>query len=235
MTSGKTSYSQGDAPEGVRSAQLRGRRSFNLRRARTYTHFVTLMKMLLPGLALALIAAIVIYSALYERAGERMMIKFKDVLQVGDEEVRMLNPRFTGNDAKGQPYVVTASSALQDKKNPDLLKLNDIEADITLTDQAWVSMMAPSGALNVRTSILVIDDVIDFYTDSGYEFHAQNGKADLSAGLFESNSAVRGQGPAGKIAANNMRFNIKERRLYFGGGVRMTLYPGPAAKSSRGH
>jgi lipopolysaccharide export system protein LptC len=198
--------------------------SFNQQQARRYTRFVNLMKMLLPGGALALIAALVIYSSLYEKAGERMNIRFQDV-RVGQEELRMLNPRFTGVDEKGQPYVVTAGYALQDKGNSDLLKLDMIEADITLNEGAWITAQSASGMLDAKKSLLVFDSSIDVYTDSGYEFHSEDGHVDLKAGIFMSNRPVHGQGPAGKITAGNMTLNSKEGLLMFGGGVKMTLFP----------
>ena len=80
------------------------------RPARTYSRFVTMMKVLLPVIALVLITLVVVWPYL-KIDDTRFNIGFK-AMKVGSvEDPAMINPRFQGADKDRQTFSITADIA----------------------------------------------------------------------------------------------------------------------------
>ena len=120
-------------PTGVTAARRRG-----------WSRAVSLLKILLPTVALALVALVVIWAQLRETDGGFhlgfSLIKPEDALTLS-----MVNARYAGRSRSKQPYLVTAQAAIQDRPGADLIKLTQPQGDITMKAGAWVALTAPSG------------------------------------------------------------------------------------------
>jgi lipopolysaccharide export system protein LptC len=79
--------------------------------AERYTRFVGIMKRVLFGTALLLLAAVIAYGVQPRQQQKMTMIFEKMGLVSGD--LTMLKPRLNGLDSDGNPFVVTADSAVR--------------------------------------------------------------------------------------------------------------------------
>ena len=206
-------------------AQWIGRRpdtALDIRNARR-SRFVGLLKLVLPLIALCLVALVIAWPQIYSRY-QGFGLSFADV-QIDDNQLRMLNARYQGVDERNRPYVVTADSATQDPKDHKLVSLDKLNADMTLEDGGWVSLSAKSGIYHETRKFLHLTDDINVYTDRGYEFHGAVADVDFNAGTVQSDQPVQGHGPSGSINSNRMLISDKGNRLLFSNGVKVTLYP----------
>jgi lipopolysaccharide export system protein LptC len=190
-----------------------------------YSRFVGLMRLLLPLVALGLVVIVVAWPDLY-RNNDGFRITFSSI-ESSDESLTMANARYVGRDANGQPFVVTAATATQDKSDPKQVLLDGLQADLTLTDGTWITLSANTGVYHQGNELLDLFGDINIFSDRGYEFHANTAHADLAAGVVISDDTVQGQGPFGLLNANGMRLEDKGARMIFNKGVKVTIYPSP--------
>ncbi|MBU6443009.1 MAG: LPS export ABC transporter periplasmic protein LptC [Alphaproteobacteria bacterium] len=186
-----------------------------------YSRFVIIMKRALLLAALAVIAAVVIYS-LEPRDQGRVAMTFQQMNKVAGD-LTMVKPRLTGTDASGNPFVVTADSAVQDAPGSHRAKLMNVEADLSLKGGGWLTASAKEGRLDADAKKLTLSGPIAIYSDSGYELHTASARVDLAHGVMMGDDTVTGQGPLGTIRADHFEFDHNSKQVRLLGHVKMTL------------
>ena len=199
------------------------RRRATAREAARYSRFVTIMKRALPLAAAALVAAVLIYALQPrpERNGHVAMTFQR--LGIVNDDLAMLKPRLSGTDNEGDPYLVTAEEAIQDKADSKRATLKKVQGDVTLKDGTWISTIAPRGVLDAKNRRLVLQGPISVYSDSGYELHTASADVDMRDAMIVGNDAVSGQGPYGIFRADRFKIDRRSRQVFLYGNVRMTI------------
>ena len=213
----------------VARMQSRGRRP--PRAGMGYTRFVTLMKITLPMIAAVLVSLIVVWPQFKEvREGFRIEIARLNLSTGGQ---RANNARYTGTDAQGRPFNITAEAAMQDEGEPGIVKLDHPKADITLTGGSWVAAHAVDGAFHRVNQMLNLSGGVSVFHDAGFEIHSPTAKIDVKLGTAEGDERVDGHGPAGTIAAAGFRVLDNGTRVIFNGPAKLTLRPQAGATARR--
>ena len=190
--------------------------------AARYSQFVRFMKRFLPLVATAVAAAVIAY-ALQPRDQHNVAMTFERMGTIEDD-LAMINPRLTGTDENGLPFVITAASAVQDKTDPQRARLKSLQADLTLKDGAWITISAGEGVFDGRGRTVVLAGGINVFSDLGYEVHTERARVDLSASIVTGDAAVSAQGPMGTLTAEGFEIRHEVREVRFTGGVKMVLY-----------
>ncbi|HEY2444118.1 MAG TPA: LPS export ABC transporter periplasmic protein LptC [Rhizomicrobium sp.] len=201
------------------AARTRG----SARQAERYSRFVSIMKRALPLAAAALIAAVVVY-ALQPRqeSRERVAMSFQR-LGIVNNDLAMMKPKLTGEDSEGDPYVVTADEAIQDKADVKKARLKNVEGDVTLKDGSWVGMIAPGGMLDANRHLMTLDGAIAVYSGAGYELHTTAARVDIRGATIMGDRGVTGQGPAGTFRADRFKVDRHAKQVFLYGNVQMTI------------
>jgi len=205
------------APRGDWSARVRTSSLDALR----YTQFVGVMKRALPAAAFAVIAAVLAFFFLARQPAKLSMTYER--LDAVKNDLTMMKPHLTGADGKGNPFVITADTAIQDLKNPKRAKLRKVEADLTLDNNGWLNANAANGVVDMAASSLELGGGIDVYSDSGYAFHSQTASLDLKKWVVQGHNPVTGQGPMGTMRADGFHYDRGAHQLTLDGHVHMTL------------
>ena len=201
------------------SARSRGTLSDALR----YTRFVGVMKRALPIAAAALVVALLVYTFV-PRQSDRVTVSYSQLGRI-DNDLAMIKPRLSGSDAEGNPFVITADVAIQDRRNTHRARLKNIEADMTLDrKERWVNAMASKGLFDMDQGTLVLTGGLSAYSDSGYELHSQRGNVNLKTGVMDGPVEVTGRGPMGTFRADRYRLDRKTHEIVLTGHVQMTMY-----------
>jgi len=190
-----------------------------------WSRFVGMMKLGLPAFALFIALLAMLWPDLSREPGG-LPITVAEPRPGEDDSLRMSNPRYTGADDENRPYNVAAETAVIDKADRRKVNLFKLAADMTFEDDRWVSLTAATGTYQQERGELTLGGPIDVYSDEGYELHAHSAEVNLQSGIARSNQAVHGHGPIGAIEAASFRLDRRERRLEFGGGVRLVIHPG---------
>ncbi len=187
-----------------------------------YSRFVGMMKLLLPVLALGLVAAVVIWpNEFSQTTGFHLSYLAED--DGGAAELAMLQPRYLGTDARNRPYVVTADRAIQDPSDQRLITLDRLQADMSMADGQWFTILADTGIYHQQRQHLRLQGSINLFSDQGYEFNAQVVEIDLNIGRATTELPVHGQSPFGTLRADRLVVEDYGRRLHFKGNVKMRI------------
>jgi len=186
-----------------------------------YTQFVSVMKRALPVAAFAVISAVVAFFFV-ARQPARVTMGYERLGHV-ENDLTMVKPRLTGQDAKGNPFVITADAAIQDANNSKRARLTRVEADLSLDRQGWINANAASGVVDMKAGSLELGGGINVFSGDGYELHTQSASVDLNKGVVHGRQEVTGQGPLGALRADQFQFERDSKTLTMSGHVRMTL------------
>ncbi|HWY60312.1 MAG TPA: LPS export ABC transporter periplasmic protein LptC [Rhizomicrobium sp.] len=186
-----------------------------------YSRFVGVMKRALPAAAFAVIAAVLAYFFV-ARQPSRVTMGYERLGHV-ENDLAMVKPRLSGQDAKGNPFVITADAAVQDANNPKRARLTKVEADLSLDKNGWINANAADGVVDMTVGSLEMNGGINVFSDQGYELHTESASVDLNKGVVHGRQQVTGHGPLGAISADQFQFDRDSKILTLDGHVRMTL------------
>lgn len=188
--------------------------------------FMRRMRVALPILALALVATFLLNT---RKGGveDAFLNDFAD-LEATPQNLRTARPHFTGVDAKGNPYEVTAEAALQ---QADGGKIVDLEAPRAVTSarggQSVVA--AKAGVFDADAKRLDLKDGVTFEHKVGgtnYVLRTDAATYTIDDRRVVSDAGVDGEGgDGGRLKADRMSADDREGKLVFEGNVSMRIIP----------
>jgi len=193
----------------------------SLHQARRYSTFVRFMKRVLPLAALVLAVAILAY-AVRPREGGQLAMTFERMGTI-ENDLAMINPRLTGTDNNGLPFVVTASSAVQLGPTVERVRLENVSADFVLSDGTEMNVIAAEGVIDNQTQTLDIYGGIRLSTGNGYTAQTESARAELQRGIVHGEAPVEAEGAIGSLTAQGFTFERSSGMLRFIGEVHMII------------
>lgn len=138
-----------------------------------------------------------------------------------DEIVTMINPRFTGRDAAGQAYVITAEAAQRRRGQDGIVDLTNPR----MVDESGTNVTAPEGTYDLNAVTLDLFRDVRVADASGYIFSSTSARFFVNEGRVEGADPLRGVGPLGDIRSNTYQITEDGSVVTFDGDVEMTFYP----------
>lgn len=189
-----------------------------------YSRYVRGMKLLLLAVAAVVVTLLIAWPQLDVQesapAPEALKARTDDA-----DSLRMLNPRYVGVDSENRPFTVTAQSTSQTGPGGQRVSLERPQADMTLTDGAWVSLMADHGVYDRDDGTLFLTGDVQLFHDQGYQFQSESARVDLKAGAASGDRPVRVQGPAGFLAGQGFRIEDHGKTVTVTGRSALRLDP----------
>lgn len=199
-------------------------------RAAARSRLVRRLRIALPVLGLVLIAAF-FFNTKSNTPDQVFLEDFKE-LAASTDELRMANPRFTGVDDKGKPFLITANVAIQAAENKDLVELEKPRAVQGDADKTSV-VTAEKGLFLKDVNILQLSEGVMLEHEIGnnvYVIRSPTATVDIKDELVSSDAGVGGDGPGGgALKADSMKAYNAEGRIVFEGNVSMRIYPNAVA------
>jgi lipopolysaccharide export system protein LptC len=165
---------------------------------------VALLKRVLPAVGLALLLLITVWprlAPLWERL--RFALPAIDLREA--RELRMINPRYAGNDRLGRPYVVTASVGRQVPDRQDLMALETPRADVKSHSGADIVVTAATGIYQAQAQLLDLFGEVTLTHQNGTRFVTESARVDVANNTAEGGDQVVGKGPSGDVRAEGFR------------------------------
>ena len=143
----------------------------------------------------------------------------------------MLSPKFSGFDSENRPYTIEALTAVQDREDPNLIRLTSINGHMVVSesDQATkdvitdVELNASGGLLRTEQQTMQLEGNIKLRSNNDYEFNTQLVFIEFETNRIYGTDPVQVSGPRGSIEAEEFEVTENGDRLFFGGGVNTTL------------
>lgn len=208
-------------------------RSRAFARARNHSRWVRFFKRAIPVGAVVGIAAVIAATWLNPfRQVEGLTL---GPVAVSGTHVTMESPRLTGFRNDSRPYEVTATSARQDVRKPNLVELSDLKARIVTDDRGSAARLeAVTGILDTQKEQLQLQRDVRVTTDGGHDVRLTSAFVDFKAGTVVSDEPVTVSLGNGVIQATGLEVKDNGKVLHFRGRV-STVFDGPAdALPSRG-
>lgn len=189
---------------------------------------VTSLKLVLPLIALTLMALVVLWPQIEQVQDSGFRLGFSTSPEDLMENVAMSNPRFFGVDGNRQPFTVTAQEAIEnqaDDGHDDHVYLDTPQADITLEDGSWIALTANEGFYTETDGVLDLVGAVNMYHDNGFEIHTQKAEIEMNVGNASGSVPVDGQGPFGTIKSDS-GFELEDKGavIRFLGNAKMVIF-----------
>ncbi len=195
-------------------------------KAAARSRLIKRLRIALPVLALVLIAAFV-FNTRSRTVDQAFLDEFKD-LTASTEDLQMANPRFTGVDNKGRPFLITANAAKQAPDSRDVIELERPRAVQGDAEESTV-VTADKGVYLSEANILELTESVMLEHEIGndvYVFRSPAATVSIKDEIVTSDAGVGGEGPnGGALKADRMTAYNGENRVIFEGNVSMRIYP----------
>lgn len=186
----------------------------------SHDRLIALMRKLLPAGIGALAAVLAMAPLAIGR--DISFVLAKDRVAVAHERMRVTQARYSGLDSKGQPFRITAGSAVQVSSSDSEVQLRDMAARILLRDGA-AAIAANRGRYDMDRQLVNIDGPVLLKTEDGYRLLTHDVTVDLGARLVDSKGAVTGTMPLGTFRADHLRADLVQRTVTLDGGARLHI------------
>jgi hypothetical protein len=186
-------------------------------RAGRHSRVVAILRKFFPVLAALVFAAYFISSRLNITVGG--VTASVSGVEVRDGNLRMVKPTLKGMDKKKGAYVISADYADQDMKNPKLVKLHAIKAELATEQKGWSRMEAVRGLFNSGSERLIMQEDIRVSTSSGLTGKLTFASLDTKNQIVRSHEPVVFDLPNGSVRARAMTLNSVDKTLTFRGKV----------------
>lgn len=181
--------------------------------------FVTLVKWLLPMLALALLGLLLFWPEIEGREGR---LSFRRGPSLVPEALQVVAPRYQGIDELNRPFTVTARTARQVGQE-EVMLLDAPRADILLNDGAWVFVEARDGRYDKPSQHLDLTDDVRIFHDGGTLFITEAAAVQLDAGTARGDRPTEAQGPFGIIQSEGFEMRDRGAVMIFTGRAHAVL------------
>jgi lipopolysaccharide export system protein LptC len=146
----------------------------------------------------------------------------KNQVEVSHERMRVTRANYRGSDTKGQPFELTAASAVQQTSRDPIVRLQTLNARIVLTDGP-ATIRANRGRYDMDSERIAIDGPVLFDGAGGYQMKTRDVLVDMKNRNVASRGAVDGTMPLGTFAADIMRANLDTRTVILDGRARLHI------------
>lgn len=198
-----------------------GRTKRDYTRALKHSGRVRFFKLAIPVgafLAVALVIAITFFNPFASYGGLTL-----GPVSVSGSRIVMDNPRLTGFQSESRPYVVTAREASQDVREPHLIDLVDLRANLTIDAAGAVARVeAATGRFDTQTELLELTKDVRVVS-TGYKVDLHSARVDFQTGSVVSPEPVRVEFESGTIEADGMNIVDNGKVITFEGNVRSVL------------
>lgn len=189
---------------------------------RSYSRVVGVLKVLLPAVAVLVMATAVLWPYFNPEQLETLPAAEPDVM-IGGGNGEISQPRYFGVDEEGRPYEVTADSARRAEGEGERYDITAPTARLTLDDGTTIDAKAGTGLLDRDRGVLYLSDGVHLRRADGTELTSERAVVDLDGKTASGDAAVAADGPFGQLSAGGFRVEDEGRVVVFTGPAQLDL------------
>jgi lipopolysaccharide export system protein LptC len=157
--------------------------------------------------------------------GEVSFVLAKDSVAIAKERMKVISAVYRGEDSKGQPFTLSAGSAVQASSKDPVVRLKDLSAEINLADGP-AKITAEAGRYDMDKETVSVDGPVRFTTSDGYALSTRDVSVGLKSRRIASGGPVSGQMPLGSFSAGSMKADLGARTVVLEGRARLHIVQG---------
>lgn len=176
--------------------------------------------------AIGILTAFLVMAPMFS-GGDVSFVLDKNKVEVAKERLKIQEARYRGADSKGQPFELTAGSAVQRTSAEPVVQMNELAAAIRLPDGP-AQLTAERGRYDMDKEAVAVDGPIRFQTADGYRVETRDAVVDLKTRKLNSTGAVDGTSRLGTFSGDRLRGDLEARTLTLSGNARLRILPNAA-------
>jgi lipopolysaccharide export system protein LptC len=158
-------------------------------------------------------------------------------ITLNGSKVTMDMPKLSGFKKDNRPYEVTARWAEQDMKNPSIIDLREVKAEVVLQDKTKATVDALNGTYNSQTEMMVLRDDVRVRTQTGYDVRMKSAEIEFKQGNVKTDDPVAVKFTGGTINAEKLEMFDNGQKIVFSGRVKTIMNmamnaPGPKGSAA---
>jgi lipopolysaccharide export system protein LptC len=177
------------------------------------------LPILIGGLA-ALLAI-----APFDKRDDDSFILDKNKVDQAQERMRVEKARYTGEDNKGQKFLIIADRAVQPTSNVPVVAIEGMRAQLNL-GKGPLSIAALRGRYDLEQERVLVDGPVRIVGSGGYQLTTRDVTVDLDKRSLSSDGPVSGSMELGQFQAGQLKADLDERTVSLEKGVRLKIYQG---------
>jgi len=178
------------------------------------------------GLPILIVGLVVLLAiAPFDRRGDVSFILDKNEVEQARERMRVEQARYTGEDNKGQRFLIVADRAVQQSSNVPVVMIEGMRARLNLA-RGPLSIAALKGRYDLEQELVAVDGPIRVVGPDGYRLATRDVTVDLDKRTMRSTGRVSGTMPLGRFEAGSLNADLDERTIRLDGGVRLKIVQG---------
>lgn len=190
-----------------------------------HDRLIRIARTALPSI-IGVLAAGLVFAPLATRS-EVSFVLAKDTVAIARERMRVTAATYRGEDGKGQPFQLTAGSAVQATSRDPVVKLSDLTATILLKDGP-ASLHADTGRYDMDREIVSVIGPVIFTSTGGYRLQTRDVAVGLKTRKLASAGPVDGEMPLGSFSADRIMADLGARSVMLEGRARLHIVQGRA-------
>ncbi|WP_454886043.1 LPS export ABC transporter periplasmic protein LptC [Sphingomonas oryzagri] len=198
----------------------RAKRRIWARPGSTHDRIIAVARITLPASVLILVLALGFAPLTSGR--DISFVLSKDRVAMAKERLRVSQARYRGEDNKGQPFSLTAKSAVQQTSADPVVKLDTLAADIALQGGP-ATLTAPKGTYNMNNQRVGLDGPVAFRSADGYRLDTHDVDLDMQTRKLASRNPVTGTMPLGNFSADRMTADLDGKVVVLNGHARLHI------------
>lgn len=195
------------------------------RAALRHSRLVWLLRITIPIGAILGLITLIAYSILDPFRSVPVKLDIGS-LKLEGSAIMMERAELKGYRDNNSPFVVTASKAVQDIKQPHIVNLAELRSDITMPDQTSAKIAADQGVYDTQKQILTVEGQVIVETRQ-YTVRMQSATVNFTTNSIASGDPVNVSAIGGVISANEFSVFDNGARILFKGRVRSVFRSTP--------
>jgi lipopolysaccharide export system protein LptC len=189
----------------------------------SHDRIVRFAKVALPS-AVGVVIAFLAMAPL-DKSGDVSFILDKNQVENAPERMRVEQARYTGQDNKGQKFLIVANRALQRTSEQPIVDIWGMLARFGLA-QGPVTVAANQGQYNLDQQKVTVQGPVRVAGPEGEQLVTRDVTVDLKQNVMTSDGGVAGRMELGQFEASRLRANLNDRTVVLDGGARLKIVQG---------
>jgi lipopolysaccharide export system protein LptC len=184
---------------------------------------VRIAKLGLPVVVIGLILVLAISP--FDRRGDVSFILDKKGVDKATERMRIDSARYSGEDSKGDKFMITANRAIQRRSDVPIVAIEGMMARLAMA-QGPLLIAAEQGSYDLDKQLVQVPGSVRVAGGDGYRLATSNVQVDMKQRTLQSAGPVQGQMRLGQFQAGRMHADLATRTVVLDGGARLKIVQG---------
>jgi len=186
----------------------------------SHDRLIAVLRILLPGAIVVLVVLLALAPLTVGR--DISFVLSKDRVEMARERMRVSTAVYRGQDSKGQPFELTAASAVQVSSADPVVRLKTLAAQIQLAEGP-ARIVAGQGRYDMDNEKVAVDGPVHLRSADGYNIQTRDVGIDLKTRQVASRGPVDGTMNIGRFSGDRFTADLNKRVVVLEGRARLHI------------